>query len=85
MLKPILYQNNFDLSPQDSIIYSAIITDIKQRPTEEVKLFLSRDKKAFNKDDDRKIKADLSQYKCSYFGSFQNALGFINRQLREGV
>jgi predicted nucleic acid-binding protein len=41
------YQKRLDLSPQDSIIYSAIISDNTRRPVDEDKRFLSRENEAF--------------------------------------
>ncbi len=65
-----IYQRSLGLSPQYSIIYSAIISDLKLRPREEMKCFLSRDRKAFANEDDRSIKKELGINNCRYIGSF---------------
>jgi predicted nucleic acid-binding protein len=76
------YQGILSLSPQDSIIYAAMIADLKTRSLEEKKYFLSRDRKAFGNDDDRDIKAELDTYKCRYIGSFVQGLDAIMRELK---
>ncbi|MSQ14331.1 MAG: hypothetical protein EXR50_00490 [Dehalococcoidia bacterium] len=43
----LLYGEDYSLSPQDAIIYSVILADIKEHPTQELKCFISRDKKGF--------------------------------------
>lgn len=77
----VKYQKNLDLSPQDSIVYSAMVADLKRRPEHEVKCFLSRDNKAFDNDDNRSIKAELEVYNCRYIGSFTQGLSFIQHTL----
>ena len=68
--------------PQDSIIYAAMIADIKKRSLQERKYFLSRDRKAFGNDDDRDIKAELETYNCRYIGSFVQGLDAIQSELK---
>lgn len=72
----VIYQGELGLKPQDSIIYSAIISDMRLRPHEEAKCFLSRDTKAFN---NPRLKAELKLYNCRYMGSFKDGLSFIER------
>lgn len=76
------YQGNLSLSPQDSIIYAAIIADLRIRSLEERKYFLSRDRRAFGNDDDRDIKKELKTYNCLYIGSFELGLDAIQHELK---
>lgn len=73
----LAYQDSLALSPQDSIIYSAVIADLQQRSSEEDKCFLSRDKDAFSTN--RRIKSELGSYNCRYIGSFSEGLRYIQR------
>lgn len=74
-------RHNLKLLLQDSIIYSAIMADLKSQPEEEAKCFLSRDYRAFGSDADHRIKAELAKYHCRYIGSFAQGLNFIQRSL----
>jgi hypothetical protein len=69
------------LSPQDSIIYSAMVADLKKQPEQETKCFLSRDRKAFGNDDYRSIKAELEKHNCRYISSFAQGLSFIQQKI----
>jgi predicted nucleic acid-binding protein len=80
----LVYQRSLELSPQDSIIYSAIVADLKGQAQDEVKCFLSRDRKAFGSDDDRRVKAELGKYNCRYIGNFIQGLDFIQSSLKIG-
>ena len=73
------YQHSLGLSPQDSIIYAALVADLKTRSEKEIKCFLSRDRKAFDNNDDRSIKAELAASNCRYIGSFIQGWDFIQR------
>jgi predicted nucleic acid-binding protein len=76
------YQRSLNLKPQDSVIYAALIRDLKERGSPEKKCFLSRDRKAFDtEDDDRPIKAELASYNCRYISSFTQGLDYIQHTL----
>ncbi len=75
----LVYQGQFDLGPQDSIIYSTIIADLQKRPRQEVKCFLSRDKRAFFAKPG--IRSELTSYNCRYIESFKQGLDFIQHAL----
>jgi predicted nucleic acid-binding protein len=77
----LVYRNSLDLSPQDSIIYSAMVADLKKQPEQKIKCFLSRDRKAFGNDDYRSIKVELEKHNCRYIGSFMQGLSFIQQKL----
>ena|SRR5579859_5129458 len=72
-------ETHIDLSPQDSIIYSAIISDIMRRPVDEDKRFLSRDNEAFATN--LAIKRELRKHNCRYIGSFVDGLASIEHAL----
>lgn len=77
-----VYQRSLRLSPQDSIIYSTIVADLKNQPQDDVKCFLSRDRKAFGSNDDRSVKAELGRFNCRYIGNFTQGLDFIHSSLK---
>ncbi len=86
-------RTSLGLSPQDSIIYATVLSDLRSKPKEEIKCFLSRDKKAFldesnpsagHGDRDRlgtgyTINSELKKYGCRYISSFDDGLNFIKR------
>lgn len=71
----VVYQRQFNLKPQDSIIYSTMIADIQRKPLEEAKCFLSRDKQAFSAN--LRISSELTSYNCRCIGSFTQGLSYI--------
>jgi len=79
-----IYRDSLGLSPQESIIYSAMVADLKRQPGGEAKCFLSCDRKAFGSDTDRSIKIELEKHNCRYIGSFTQALDFIQSSLNIG-
>jgi len=83
----LTYKNQ--LSTEDSIVYGTIISDLKRRPHDETKLFISRDEKAFGEDRNKKkdpsyerIKTELDSYNCTYIKKFEDGLHFIEAELR---
>jgi predicted nucleic acid-binding protein len=86
----LTYKDRLATSTEDSIIYGIIISDLRRRPDDEAKLFLSRDEKAFGKDGDAKkdvyyqrIKIELADYGCKYIKAFKDGLGYIESELRK--
>lgn len=77
----LAYQKQFDLKPQDSIIYSAIIANIRRRPPEEAKCFLSRDRDAFSTN--LRIRSELASYNCRCIGNFTQGLSFIEHTVEQ--
>jgi predicted nucleic acid-binding protein len=80
----LAYQRSLELSLQDSIIYSAVVADLKKQPIEETKCFLSRDRKAFGRHGDRRVKVELGKYNCRYIDNFTQGLDFIQNSLKIG-
>ena len=74
----LAYQNYYDLSPQDAIIFSAVINHLQQQSPSETKCFISRDRRAFN---DPGIKAELKSFNCRYISNFKDGLSFIQSNL----
>ncbi|WP_281890527.1 PIN domain-containing protein [Paenibacillus sp. YYML68] len=74
----IRYQEELDLSPQDAIIYSSVITNVMQQSVGEEKVFVSRNWKDFEQEE---ILEELQNYKCKFFSNFHHALGYIQSRL----
>jgi predicted nucleic acid-binding protein len=68
------YQRRFLLTLQDSIIYAAIITDLRHRPFTETKCFMNKNYKDF---EIAAIIAELNSLNCRYERSFGKGLSFI--------
>jgi predicted nucleic acid-binding protein len=76
----LTYKDQLTTSTEDSIIYGTIISDLKRRPYDEPKLFLSRDAEAFGY---QRIKTELASYSCRYIKEFKDGLGYIESELRK--
>jgi hypothetical protein len=69
----VAYQSRHGLSPQDSIIYASVISDLQTRPSAELKCFITRNSKDF---DDPDIVAELGGYQCQLFFDFEDGLRY---------
>lgn len=65
------YQPRYGLSPQDSIIYASVVTDLQMRSSPERTCFITRNSKDF---DDPGIVAELNGYNCQLLFSFEEGL-----------
>lgn len=74
------YQQNVGLEPQDSIIYATVVADLRARPENEKKCFLSRDRRAFEKES--KVKTELISYDCSYINNFVDGFKYIQHVIQ---
>ncbi len=71
------YREQLSLSPQDSIVYSSVLSHLREN-TEEYNCFLNRDSKDFMI---QEIQEELESYSCTLIPSFINGLGFIRSKL----
>jgi predicted nucleic acid-binding protein len=67
----LLYERQYGLSPQDSIIYSAVMSDLRTRNKSETKYFVSQNWKDFR---DPEIIKELQSFNCTYIESFVKAV-----------
>lgn len=66
------------LTPQDALIYTSVLTGLRNLPPDEPKLFISRNAADFNKPS---IRAELRALNCDYLSSFQAAAGRLRATL----
>jgi len=67
------YQTRYGLSPQDSIIYASVISDLQTQPPADLKCFLTRNSRDF---DDPDVVAELQGYNCQLLFSFEDGLRY---------
>ena len=70
-------QSKFDLSPQDSVVYSSIRVWLEHDHAS-TSCFVSRNPGDF---DDPDLRQDLATFHCKYFSSFDTALQYIRHSL----
>jgi hypothetical protein len=70
----LTYEKHYGLAPQDAIIYSAIVADLKGSAPVEPKCFISRNWKDFR---DPEIESELAAYNCRYLEDFATGLDFV--------
>lgn len=68
-----VYQARYGLSPQDSIVYATIITDLQMKSSSDPTCFITRNSKDFDAPD---ITAELSLYQCRLFFSFEEGVRY---------
>lgn len=66
-------QADFDLSPQDAIVYASIRSRLELEHASD-SCFVSRNPRDFN---DADLQRDLASFNCKYFSSFARALQYI--------
>ena len=57
----IQYQQTHDFSPQDAIVYAAVVSDLRQRLPDDQSCFLNRNSKDF---DDQNVVEELQNHRC---------------------
>lgn len=71
------YQRTLDLSPQDSLVYAAVIRHLSNAPAE-LKCFLNRNSKDFLIED---IESQLASLGCQMIPQFAHGLEYVQRNL----
>ena len=70
----IEYQQTHDFSPQDAIVYAAIISDLRRRLPNIQSCFLNRNSKDF---DDQNVVDELQVHRCKLLPRFDSGLSFV--------
>ncbi|MEA5582727.1 PIN domain-containing protein [Nodularia harveyana UHCC-0300] len=71
-------EDPYDLSPQDALVYSSVISHLRENESQ-VSCFLNRNSKDFDNPD---IVDQLNRFNCRMIPRFDNGYGFIKSQLR---
>lgn len=69
------YQERFDLSPQDSLIYASVIEDLESHGGSDRKLFANRNWRDFG---NPRIVDELGLYHCALATDFNAALAYLH-------
>ncbi|MEM7714561.1 MAG: PIN domain-containing protein [Cyanobacteria bacterium P01_A01_bin.68] len=78
LTEAIKYQSEYNLEPQDSIVYASVIDHIS-KSEERQRCFLNRNSKDF---DDPDIKESLNSYECLMLFRFDNGIGYVKSKLK---
>ena len=70
----IQYQQTHDFSPQDAIVYAALVSDLRQRLPDDQSCFLNRNSKDF---DDQIVVEELQHHRCKLLPRFDSGLSFV--------
>ncbi|HYW20898.1 MAG TPA: PIN domain-containing protein [Nodularia sp. (in: cyanobacteria)] len=71
-------EDPYDLSPQDALVYSSVISHLRQNQPQ-VSCFLNRNSKDFDNPD---IVDQLNKFNCRMMPRFDHGYGFIKSQLQ---
>lgn len=71
----LAYQSRYGLTPQDSIIYALVASDLQSVPPTETKCFITRNSRDF---DDPDIVSELSGFNCRLFFDFDVGLNYCS-------
>ncbi len=74
----IRYQGTHDFSPQDAIVFAAVISDLSRRSADGQSCFLNRNSKDF---DDQIVVDELESHRCKLLPRFDSGLAFIRNNL----
>ena len=74
----IQYQQTHDFSPQDAIVYAAVVSDLRQRLPDDQSCFLNRNSKDF---DDQNVVEELQNHLCKLLPRFDSGLSFVLNNL----
>lgn len=78
LTEAIKYQSEYNLEPQDSIVYASVLDHIK-KSDERQRCFLNRNSKDF---DDPDIKESLNSYDCLMLFRFDNGISYVKSKLK---
>ncbi len=73
----IAFQSQYNLSPQDSIVYSSVLTHLNSQANKS-SCFITRNAKDFSNPD---IEAELAAHQCKLLTTFRDGLGYIRSVL----
>lgn len=78
LAESLRYQKEYDFSPQDAIVYTSVVADLRSRPAKRGSCFLNRNSKDF---DDQNVVDDLANWDCRLFPRFDSGLNFVRSRL----
>lgn len=72
------YQRTHDFSPQDAIVYAAVVADLDAGEPDGQSCFLNRNSKDF---DDQPVVEELERYRCKLLPRFESGLHYVRSKL----
>jgi predicted nucleic acid-binding protein len=77
LIQSAAYENPYDLSPQDALVYTSVIVHLRQNKPS-ISCFLNRNSKDFDNPD---IVDELGRHNCQMIPRFDNGFAFIQARL----